>query len=411
MKSFLLDKRRRERGGIMLIVAVLLAGGVLMGMLALSVDVGQIMYERRQLQNGADATSLALADACARDTADCTPGSGTIAALLGQNAADGAAQYDSSRPGAGVCGRGVTQLDACAAPNADMADLAECTPLPPWLADNSAIPYVETYTATETASGGDKLLLPFSRVLAGGSAGDKGTTACARAAWGPPTSHTATVPVTFSECEWQRFMDATGDEYPAGPSGAAPGYGGVDQPGWPDAGVERVVKLKDSDSTAACTFSNGKDGSGGFGDLKGTGCKATAITNKWILGDPGNNIQNDCKTVLPPLRGTVIDVPVFDCYYRSNNVYTGPVSGATCNGGSGGQHNYHIAGWAKFYLSGFSFPGGTVRQPSLLTGNYPCANNETCLSGWFLTGELQAEAISEPGGDNDYGTYAVLSAG
>ena len=52
---------RRDRGAAAVLVTVLLAGGVIMGMLALSVDVGTLMLERRQLQNGADATSLALA--------------------------------------------------------------------------------------------------------------------------------------------------------------------------------------------------------------------------------------------------------------------------------------------------------------------------------------------------------------
>lgn len=83
MKRLLLDRRRRERGGVAVIVAVLLAGGVLIGMLALSVDVGQIMYERRQLQNGADATSLALAQRCAANEADCDPTN--VSSLLSAN--------------------------------------------------------------------------------------------------------------------------------------------------------------------------------------------------------------------------------------------------------------------------------------------------------------------------------------
>ena len=50
-----------DRGAVAPLVAILMAGGVVLGMLTLSVDVGNIMWERRQLQNGADAASLALA--------------------------------------------------------------------------------------------------------------------------------------------------------------------------------------------------------------------------------------------------------------------------------------------------------------------------------------------------------------
>ena len=50
--------RGRREGGQMLILFVL-ALGVLMGMVAMSVDVGFILHERRSLQNAADAAALA----------------------------------------------------------------------------------------------------------------------------------------------------------------------------------------------------------------------------------------------------------------------------------------------------------------------------------------------------------------
>ena len=57
--------RGHDEGAVTMIVAVVLAGGVLLGMAALTVDVGLIHAERRELQNGADAGALAVAQQCA----------------------------------------------------------------------------------------------------------------------------------------------------------------------------------------------------------------------------------------------------------------------------------------------------------------------------------------------------------
>ncbi len=50
---------------------MLIGGGVLTGMGALVVDVGQLYQERAELQNGADAAALGVAKSCALGT--CTP--------------------------------------------------------------------------------------------------------------------------------------------------------------------------------------------------------------------------------------------------------------------------------------------------------------------------------------------------
>ena len=89
--------RHSERGASATIVAVLFGGGVLLGASALSMDVGSIMWERRQLQNGADAATMALAQACGRDAAACVPGTlAAQAALTDANATDHAIAFDTS---------------------------------------------------------------------------------------------------------------------------------------------------------------------------------------------------------------------------------------------------------------------------------------------------------------------------
>src|SRR4029450_2782815 len=63
---------RHDAGAVAVIVSVLVGTGVILGTLALSVDIGAIMSERRELQNGADASSRALAQLCAKKDPACT---------------------------------------------------------------------------------------------------------------------------------------------------------------------------------------------------------------------------------------------------------------------------------------------------------------------------------------------------
>lgn len=403
----------------MTLFGVLLASGVTMGMLAISVDVGAIMQERRYLQNGADATSMALADACARtDPTDCDPATNTpfLKPLLNSNSGrDNTSQLNTARGANGQCGRGVPGMPGC--PAGDIADLKECTPLPNWLStgDGVNIPYVETNSLTES-SGTSILPKYFSRALAGGGA-DVSVVACARAAWGAPKSFAATVPVTFSTCEWEAATSGGTDYVDVGPSGPWPGYGPGMSP-WPDSSKEVVINLHDpGDDSSDCTW-NGKDTSGGFGYIReadGGGCSAEVTTDGWTRIDTGNSVSPDCTAGFEGMQGTTINIPVFDCMLRSHDMPTGPIpEGTDCdpttNESGGANTYYHIVGWAKFYLSGYKLSG--TGEASLLTGSVPCSGDERCLSGWFLQGSLQGVTeISAPGGGDDFGTYAVLPAG
>jgi Flp pilus assembly protein TadG len=78
-----------ERGGIAVIVAVLMV--VLLGFAAISIDVAKLYSERAQLQNGADAAALMVAQKCAKNEADtnCKADAPLAPALANQNAVDG----------------------------------------------------------------------------------------------------------------------------------------------------------------------------------------------------------------------------------------------------------------------------------------------------------------------------------
>lgn len=68
---------RRERGASAVLVAVMLVP--LIGAGAIAVDVGALVSERAQLQNGVDGAAMALAAACAKDEATCASGATTKA--------------------------------------------------------------------------------------------------------------------------------------------------------------------------------------------------------------------------------------------------------------------------------------------------------------------------------------------
>ncbi|MFM9275225.1 pilus assembly protein TadG-related protein [Pseudarthrobacter sp. NKDBFgelt] len=89
MRRLTLDKATNEEGAISVIVAILLV--TLLGFVAIAVDVGVIYSERAQLQNGADASAIALAQKCARDATDsvCSTTSTLAVSLANQNALDG----------------------------------------------------------------------------------------------------------------------------------------------------------------------------------------------------------------------------------------------------------------------------------------------------------------------------------
>ena len=82
-----MNQTRSEQGAIATIVAILFGIGVVFGVMALAIDVGGLMVERRQLQNGADATAMSLAESCALD--NCVAGADGLETLVDANARDG----------------------------------------------------------------------------------------------------------------------------------------------------------------------------------------------------------------------------------------------------------------------------------------------------------------------------------
>jgi Flp pilus assembly protein TadG len=333
-------RRGDDRGAAAALVAVLLSSGVLLGMAALSVDVGQLYAERRQVQNGADAASLAVAVGCAASTT-CTTATGGIAGL---NANDGATNVVS------VCGAGRAALPTCTGPSG--AALTQCPPAPAGVEG-----WVRVTTTTATAGGGTLLPPVFARALAG-NAGYSGTSvgACAQAAWGGEGSGKA-LPLTISLCEWSAATAngatfAPPPPYPPYPSG------------------EVALKLHATNDPTGCPSSapSGSNLPGGFGWLDSSNCQTTTTAGGFASSDPGVSASS-CADALAALVGTLLYLPVFD-----------QASGT----GSGGQ--YHIQGFAAFYLDGYVLPGAHPNTVNPHGGVTKCKGSDKCIYGWFTQG-------------------------
>ena len=420
----------RDRGATAVILTILFSSGVIIGTLAISVDVGNIMAERRQVQNTADAASFAFAQICANRSADCVPTGAAVqsalTAVLAGNSADGFGKMDTSISPAdnGLCGRALSGVPSCDSADptkqvADIRDLGKCPPLPKLLADNEGLPYVEAYTRTLSPSGATVLPKFFSQAITGAGTGVS-VSACSRVAWGRTGTYTASIPLVFSSCEWMKETNNGNDWVLNPPTGDRPGYGGVSQPSWPDTSKEVVIKIHDpSNETDDCSW-NGKDTAGGFGWVSSVNCQASVSTDGWIKIDTGNNTPNTCKTILDGLVGGVVNLPVFDCLVASSTTPAGaiPTADGACDPtqqqSNGNNSYYHIAGWAKFYLSGYSLSGNS--SASVLPGGHSSCttsngNGDRCIYGWFLKGTLDGASIVPPGGVGDFGTYSIVPAG
>ncbi len=279
--------RHDEHGAIGIIVAVLLGAGVLTGMGAMVVDVGQLYQERAELQNGADAAALGVAKSCVLGS--CDPS-------LAQHYADSNASALTGHS-AGVslvCGSGVG-LAGC--PQGSGAP----TGCPPPTTAN----YVEVFTATQTASGGSLLPPVFARTLLGGSAYN-GTQvlACSQATWGAPTTGT-TAAFTVSACEWDQATQLGTLFGPAPPYPPDP---------LPDPAVDQVLKPDPGNQAGCGTEPGGADGPGTLGWLNHPrGNCSVAVSPPAMAGRTRSSVSYSCELLLQNAQQakTPLLVPVY----------------------------------------------------------------------------------------------------
>lgn len=251
-----------QRGAATILVAILMVA--LLGCAALAVDVGAMYAEKAQVQNGADATALAIADECANGINCAVAMSAPANRLADANANDGATGVSSvSQP-------------------------------------NPTTVRVET-NAREAGSGNNHFSLFFARAL---GIDTSQITAAAEASWGPPSSG-STLPWTMSECVFRKYLtpsqltelDSTGS------------FTGNPTP--------THILLRYDENTPdypGCVSQNGYQ-PGGFGWLEtDEGCAADIDVDATVEGQPGNHFPTavECDAILASIMDEPALVPLFD---------------------------------------------------------------------------------------------------
>ncbi len=322
-------------------VTVAITVTVLVGMLAFAIDVGALYAERRELQSGADAAALAIANQCAEGDLACNHLSApsVAAAYADTNAKDGA--------------HGVDSVDL---------DLLGQT--------------VSVVTSTVDGSSGGTLLPPFfASVL-----GFDGATvrAKASAAWGYPRSLPHTLPLIFSDCEWENNYKSH-----------------------IEAGVEVDALIYFHGDAEPCHDSpSGQDMPGGFGwldaeVLESGDCAATVEVGIYVSIDPGASPPMECDPgPMSNLVGKVIELPFF-----------GPNEDETMPGiiGFGNTAKYRVAGYGALHVTGYNFGGGFKEGDPVV----PCGGADRCIAGYFTK---QTVTMGDLGGE-DRGIIVVKLTG
>jgi hypothetical protein len=345
-----------EQGAVLVIVVLMMV--VLVGMAALVVDAGAMYEERRELQNGADAAALAVAEDCARGL-PCTVAAATdTAAELGDaNADDGTSNT-------------VIDTDAF---------------------DPAGSVTVDTSTRrTDGTTAISFVFAPVLDVIGGEDVDGKTISASATAVWGYASS-LRTLPLTISECEFQ----------------AATGGTNFESPPW-DMAKEETLMFHDGASKATCGAVAGMDADAdgklpaGFGWLvPEDDCDVTTTVvdnaggteDDWAIKDPGNNPE--CQAVdLSGYLGSVMQVPVFADFCKNN--------AGECPDFANGD-KYRIQRYAAFYLTGYDLGGKTYERfdPKTRTAAPDCGtkkNDDLCITGFFTTSVGSSGEIGGPNG-------------
>lgn len=244
-----------DRGAVSVFIGIAIA--VLLGFAGLAIDVGAMYHERRQLQNGADAAALAIAEACARNEVGCTPSTALPIA------------------------RSYAEANA----NDGFADIAEVT------IDLDA-KTVTVHTRTLTPDGSNTMTPFFAGVLGFGGASVE---ALAVAEWGHPSALFNFLPLVISECEFRNVTSIPSDEL--------------------------VITFHEGNNQNPCRAQAGLDADGeefmpaGFGwlDTPGKACESYLEAGVWHGLEPGNNPTPGCSpSYVASLVGRPIPLPVYD---------------------------------------------------------------------------------------------------
>lgn len=162
------SRLRDEQGATAVMVGLLMVP--IIACLAIAIDVGALYVERAQLQNGADAGALSIAQNCAKGI--CTGSTAQAASLANANANDGAANV-----------------------------------LTPTFPTSHSV--TVTSSTREAGSNASAINNFFAALISPGYANSTTVQAKATAEWGSPQSSAILLPIAISYCEFRPALDGT----------------------------------------------------------------------------------------------------------------------------------------------------------------------------------------------------------
>jgi hypothetical protein len=349
--------RRRpadDRGAIVILVAVVLSCGVLLGMGALVVDVGQMWSERQRLQSAADAAAAAVAQACGATV--------STACDNPDGVADQSANDNSDNVGAHVSAICFSDPAKAAPCPTDRHNFTECVEK---RNPASGEYWVQVYTETGTSEGRGVLPPYFGRVVLGDRYEAATIGACSRSYYTKVSTPVGDTPywskaILISQCEWAYLTDNGANPYKyAEPSTAA---------------KVTVFHLHQQhvagSATAGCPPNPADATPGGFDFLPNLGndkCHNWAPIGQTITARPVEDGERDCYGGLKASvdRKLALTFTLYDS-----------VTGTPDN------YQYHVVGAAGFVITGFKFADHDV--PSVVGPSNLCPDpDDRCIYGYF----------------------------
>lgn len=364
---------RRDDRGVVGVAVGLLMGGVLLGLGAVAIDVGQLYQERAQLQSGADAASIAVAESCVVATCTSSGALSTALTYAGENAADGAAGVSQ------VCGSGA--LGACPASTGAITD---CPAAPTGLPTGAG--YVDVHTSTKTAGGATVIAPVFAKdLLANGTYTGTTVQACSQAEWGGAPSDTLSTAFTISACEFDAAT-TSGTANFAQPPPYPPNTA-------PPVSYDQQLKLRTSAGTTCGTEPAGSDSSLKFGWVAETGGCTLQITGTTYSFLNSTSSPN-CNT------------PLFDDAQNKSLIYVPVYTKLT---GSGSTALWNLKGIAAFVVTGYNIPGATFNHyTDWLNAAKNCTGTTYCINGYFVRAVYTGSGTPGPA---NLGLYSINLTG
>lgn len=377
--------KRDDSGAVAVVVAILSV--VLFGIAALVIDVGMLYTERRELQNGADATTLAVAGDCAKNTCTGARARAYADSFGDANTTDNSAAIDSlCSNSARLIGPSVT---SCAPPAG----------LP------AGAQFVKARTATRNPTSVDPSTVdPVLSQLLGNEDGVP-VVADSVAVWGGPSRIAGELPLTFSYCEWAVLTRGGQDLLPWPTTMSVIGSSNLERKIVLGGGMDRNGTGSDPELHTCAEIAAGtdlpkepvQDAPGGFGWLTGStsGCTSSTLdADGMYTGAPGGN-AGDCPALLRdrylatwsgspqliylPVYETVNSTghPKYDAQASMAFVVTGFYFGTGCGPASRCQRASKV--------SNAMHPANEMcNERNWDTGVKEANNNQKCITGYFV---------------------------